>query len=86
MAAEEDKMTEIRDRIIMVERDHHNLEKNFTNFKNDTTSEFRQLNSKIDTLSDKIDKINQTLAKWLGGGAVALAILQLIIQQIGKHQ
>lgn len=73
---------EMRDRIIIVERDLVNLEKNFVMFKMDTDVEFKNLNSKIDVLGEKVDRINQTLAKWLGGGLVGFAVLQFVLERI----
>jgi hypothetical protein len=59
-----------------------NLEKNFRDFKIDTQDQFKALNTKLDELKVAVNDIRAVMAKWLGGGLVAMAVLQFVADRL----
>lgn len=66
----------MRDRLARAERNHTNLQTNSRDFKLDTQSEFKEVNSKLDDVMKGIASINVVIAKWLGGGIALMTALQ----------
>lgn len=66
----------MRDRLARAEQNHTNLQTNFRDFKLDTQSEFKEINSKLDGVMKANASINVVMAKWLDGGIALMTALQ----------
>lgn len=71
-------------RFVCPASDARRTEKNFRDFKSDTQDEFKALNTKLDEVRDLVADIRMVMAKWLGGGIVAMAVLQFLVERFVK--
>lgn len=82
-------MDELRDRLARAEQDIKNQKENFVNFKAEEFGHLKaevhsmrsELNKKIDELLERVSQINLTMAKWMGGGAVLMFIVEVIARK-----
>jgi len=77
-------MDDLRDRISRAEQNITNLKENFLDFKLETRAEFKTLSDKIDVLIDEMGGIKVAIAKYIGIGMGAVAVIQISISVITK--